>query len=121
MSSSIYSHSPYDPAAQGGSIYAPAQGLNLLAADAMAAGGAQVPAAPMQPNQLLMPQPPAWQAEWQRVYDQMAALGHADPQTVAYETIAKYGLGPYARQPFGGGGFGSEVGGGGGEVSAGPG
>jgi hypothetical protein len=135
---------PYDPAAQGGSIYAngtvqgpggsmyghsPTQGTNLLTQpnalgpQVMAGAAGPAIAPPMPQNQLMQQppqlQPPAWQEEWQRVYDQMAQLGHEDPQTVAYQTIAKYGLGPYARQPFGGGGVGSEVGGGGGEVSGG--
>ena len=91
------------------SIYGPLQsptgslwGDNALGPQAMAAaapGGPQAPAMPQ--NQLMQPpslQPPAWQGEWQQVYDQMAALGHEDPQTAAYETIAKYGLGPYAQQ-----------------------
>ena len=125
------SYSQYDPAAQGGSIYAngtvqgpggsmyghsPTQGLNALGPQAMAAaapGGPQAPAMPQ--NQLMQPpplQPQAWQEEWQRVYDQMAQLGHEDPQTVAYQTIAKYGLGPYA-QPAGPA-YGGGVSGGGG-------
>jgi type IV secretory pathway VirB10-like protein len=59
----------------------------------------QAPPDPMARNALMPPlQPPVWQEEWQRVYDQMLQLGHEDPQTAAYQTIAKYGLGPYAQQ-----------------------
>jgi hypothetical protein len=87
-------------------------GLNRLAPQNMQAAAppaAQAPAAAAPTNQLM---PPIWQEEWQRVYDQMAQLGHNDPQTVAYETIAKYGLGPYA-QPAGPA-YGGGVSGGGG-------
>jgi len=110
---SMYGHSPTQ-----GSNW-PIQGVNALGPQAMAAaapGGPQAPAMPQ--NQLMQPpqppplQPPAWQGEWQRVYDQMAQLGHEDPQTVAYQTIAKYGLGPYA-QPAGPA-YGGGVSGGGG-------
>ena len=82
------------------------QGLNRLAPQTLATA---TPDAPAPQNQLM---PPIWQEEWQKVYDQMAQLGHEDPQTAAYQTIAKYGLGPYA-QPAGPA-YGGGVSGGGG-------
>jgi hypothetical protein len=123
---SMYGHSPTQ-----GSNW-PMQGLNALGPEVMSGtagpsfaspmpqnqgppvmSGVAGPgiAPPMPQNQLMQPtnqlMPPIWQEEWQKIYDQMAAIGHHDPQTVAYEEIGKYGLGPYAergiRPGYGGG------------------